>query len=432
MGIIVVNSSKENSCKPLSFSGLDYFLRFDNSAMENLYALLVFSPLLISLFWALTTAVSIASNRALFKLPLLLFLADASFALFASASVYFLDYAMFLRIYVPAVFSTLALFPLFHLYISCLTSEQPLKVSVWLKHLFLPGIHAVVALFFHYVLLEPGERSEWAIYLLTKSGTGEGLIGHTAMLDTYFRKYFLFTAILYFWLTDRKIRQHRKALENYFSNTENADVRWFSIYRIAFLFTLLSAFLYFTLSRSFATSNPQLTEASHLLLAIFFWIIGYYGQSQANIYPVLHATDKQNEKPESGVSQNLEALGVKLKEIMESRELFTRRDLTLPGLARVLGTNRTYLSRLFNERMQMSFNHYINQMRIEYYIKHATKSDPDNHSDLWLVCGFNSSSSFYRWFQLLKGMSPAAYLKETGKSIGESESQVTGNKNPLQ
>ena len=388
--------------------------------MENLKALLVFSPLLISLFWALTTAASIASSRTLFKLPLLLFLLDASMALFASASVYFLDYTMFMRVYVPAVFFTLALFPLFHLYISSLTSEKPLKGSLWFRHLLSPGIHALLALVLHYAIMEPGDRIEWSAYLLTKSGSGEGLIRSAALLDTYLRKYFLFTAILYFWLTDRKIRQHRKALEHYFSNTESADVRWFSIYRIAFLLTLLSAFLYFTLSRSFATNHPHLAEFSHLLLALFFWIIGYYGQSQTNIYPVLQMPYTNSEKPETVTSQNLEALGVKLKEIMESRELFTRRDLTLPGLARVLGTNRTYLSRLFNDQMQMSFNHYINHLRIEYYIKHATEGDHDNHSDLWLLSGFNSASSFYRWFQLLKGMSPAAYIKESDNQNSES------------
>lgn len=380
--------------------------------MNQLNALLIFSPFLIALFWALTTAASILVTKAWFKIPLLLFLVVATLAMTASASVYFLDYRYFIAIYVPAVFFTLSLFPLFHLYISSLTYEEPLTTGIWLQHLTVPVLGAIIAFLFHFVVMEPSQRMEWAVYLLSNRGSGEGVILSAAFLDSVFRKYFLISAIFYFWLTDRRIRQHRKALDHYFSNTEMAEVHWFKVYRIAFLFTLIAAFLYFTLSRSFASNHPLVAEMSHLLLAVFFWIIGYYGQSQAIIYPVSAKGESLPGKSETVSAQHLDALLTKLNEVMVKRELFTRRDLTLPGLARVLGTNRTYLSRLFNEHLQMSFNHYINQLRIEYYIKSVNEGDYNNPGDLWLLCGFNSASSFYRWFQLLKGISPAAYLKD--------------------
>ena len=79
-------------------------------------------------------------------------------------------------------------------------------------------------------------------------------------------------------------------------------------------------------------------------------------------------------------------------------------------VAEILGTNRTYLSRIINEQSKLSFTHYVNRFRIEEAIR--LLSDPNNETPLKAIStelGFNSISTFYNLFQSSVGMTPSQY-----------------------
>ncbi len=99
-----------------------------------------------------------------------------------------------------------------------------------------------------------------------------------------------------------------------------------------------------------------------------------------------------------------------LEKAMREDKIYQDKMLNKDRVAELLGTNRTYLSRIINEQAQTSFTHYINRFRIEEAVRQL--SDPANDIPLKALAGdlgFNSLSTFYNLFQASVGMTPAQY-----------------------
>ena len=110
------------------------------------------------------------------------------------------------------------------------------------------------------------------------------------------------------------------------------------------------------------------------------------------------------------------ALFRQLEHLMRNEKIYRDNDLTKDKVSELLGTNRTYLSRIINEQTQMSFTYYVNRFRIEEAIRQL--SDPANDVPLKALAselGFNSISTFYNLFQSSVGMTPAQYRSKVKK-----------------
>lgn len=99
-----------------------------------------------------------------------------------------------------------------------------------------------------------------------------------------------------------------------------------------------------------------------------------------------------------------------LERIMREEKIYKDNSISKDKVAELLGTNRTYLSRIINEQAQLSFTHYVNRFRIEEAIR--LLSDPANNTPLKAISadlGFNSISTFYNLFQSAVAMTPSQY-----------------------
>ena len=95
---------------------------------------------------------------------------------------------------------------------------------------------------------------------------------------------------------------------------------------------------------------------------------------------------------------------------MRENKIYRDNTINKDKVSELLGTNRTYLSRIINEKTQMSFTHYINRFRIDEAVR--LLSDPTYDTPLKALAidlGFNSLSTFYNLFQASVGMTPAQY-----------------------
>ncbi|WMO13053.1 helix-turn-helix domain-containing protein [Pseudoalteromonas piscicida] len=95
----------------------------------------------------------------------------------------------------------------------------------------------------------------------------------------------------------------------------------------------------------------------------------------------------------------------KLESLMSESKLFTEPDLTLPRLAKRLGTSHNKLSQIVNRHYHCNFKQYLNGLRVEY-AKHLLSSTNMPLEHLALECGFNSASTFFAAFKKLTGYSP--------------------------
>ena len=86
-------------------------------------------------------------------------------------------------------------------------------------------------------------------------------------------------------------------------------------------------------------------------------------------------------------------------------------NISLDLLSEKLGLNKFYISHLFGEKMGMSFNDYINYLRVRAacrYLHHTARGI----SDISDRVGFNSARTFNRAFIKFFGITPSEYRTE--------------------
>lgn len=109
-----------------------------------------------------------------------------------------------------------------------------------------------------------------------------------------------------------------------------------------------------------------------------------------------------------------------LIDIMRTEKPFLQPDLNANKLAKLIGVSEVELSQILNEHLNTKFYEYINKCRVEEFIRLLQTPDAKKFTIKGLSekCGFTSKSTFYRAFNIEKGMTPAQFakdLKEKGK-----------------
>ncbi len=90
-------------------------------------------------------------------------------------------------------------------------------------------------------------------------------------------------------------------------------------------------------------------------------------------------------------------------------------DLSLPRLARLLGTNTGRVSRAINAGLGMNFSTFVNGLRAEGVAKGIEQGCGADLLDLAFDMGFASKASFNRAFLARSGMSPSAYRRQAAE-----------------
>lgn len=106
-----------------------------------------------------------------------------------------------------------------------------------------------------------------------------------------------------------------------------------------------------------------------------------------------------------------ERIGAALEGCMTRDKAYLDPRLDLMALSRMIGTNRTYLSRYINGTIRLSFSEYLNGFRVDE--ARRILREPDSRSlpmeEVARRCGFGSVSSMNRAFRRAEGISPAKY-----------------------
>ena len=116
--------------------------------------------------------------------------------------------------------------------------------------------------------------------------------------------------------------------------------------------------------------------------------------------------------------ETIEAYMNKLNQLMIDEKPYLNPNLKLNQLAEQMGISNNHLSQLLNDRIQMSFNDYLNSKRIES-VKQLMMKNESSHLNLYgiaLDCGFNSKNTFNRAFKKATGITPSHYRKTESAS----------------
>ncbi|CAM1341199.1 helix-turn-helix domain-containing protein [Tenacibaculum amylolyticum] len=114
--------------------------------------------------------------------------------------------------------------------------------------------------------------------------------------------------------------------------------------------------------------------------------------------------------PQKIIDDVLEAL-----DSFEKKHQYINKDITLSSLAKKVGSNTNYLSKIINHFKEKSFSNYLNDLRIEYAIEKLKQDTIFRKYTIKAIAeevGFKNSESFSKAFYKLKGIKPSYFLKE--------------------
>lgn len=114
------------------------------------------------------------------------------------------------------------------------------------------------------------------------------------------------------------------------------------------------------------------------------------------------------------LSDNIKAdeLYGRLLRYFDKEKPYLKADLKIKQIALYLYSNKTYLSRIINDKNNQNFNQFVNYYRIEEVKKIFSDNNRLNIQELCLLSGFGSMATFSIAFRFHLGYTPADWCKE--------------------
>ena len=208
--------------------------------------------------------------------------------------------------------------------------------------------------------------------------------------------------------------RYRQYIKLNYSYKENIDVAWVVVSSVAFF---LSLFVY---NLAFAHTT-WLSEALYNIFSMALWTFLFLFSRRHRVVRILKPVENEDEqateeieepKSDDDVVSHNYILAVRLEQKMSQDKLYLNPKLTTTDVATAIGTNKTYLSDYLNNTLNTSFFDYINTFRINEACRIIDAMPEEGRKSMSVVAqksGFNSLSSFNRYFVKLKGISPKSY-----------------------
>lgn len=319
------------------------------------------------------------------------------------------------------VFTSLASYPLYYWYIRTLTTD--VKIDWRCSWVLIPAFLMAVYSATMYILMSPREI-ETFIHGIMYDEPGYpppySLLVRLQMFRlSLFQIIFVLQAILSVYFGLKLIREFHTKIRRYYSDIEGRELNSIKWMMILMVFASFISSFSSIIEKDYFIVHPFLLAIPSITHSIFLFGVGYVGYKQKfSIQDFMHdieANDqkitRQSTKLATDLSnKEISRLNKRLQTLLDNKQIYNNPDLHLSEVALMLGTNRSYLSRLINDEMGTSFCELIN----DYRVKHA-KSLLDNLDEkisldeIASMSGFNSTSSFYRTFKEKTGLSPGKY-----------------------
>ena len=382
--------------------------------------------MLVCAFWSVITVLDWYERRTSDKAQLLLFSVAATL-LYLGHYVFFCHADSMIPVTDTLYcFTNLAVYPLYYLYISEVTDAVrfPFRKLLILLPAMLTGLAAGIL----YALMDQVQTEEFISVYLYRS-MHVSLSGYQLALGFVHDIGKIIFAlqippILIMGL--RRIRHFNSDIDAHFADTENKKMHTIRTILVIFVVISFFSFLANIIGRQYFIQSVWLMSMPSVLFSVLLFAIEYAGhrqnftifdlrREQNNTHNLVVAQERDDSEPtEPKETDKIDVLCQKIKEVMESEQMFRKSDLKLSDIAMRMNTNRDYVYQAINGRMGISFAEYINRQRVEYAAKLLTQQPDMPLVDVALHAGYTSTASFYRNFKFYKECTPA-HWRQRGK-----------------
>ncbi len=200
----------------------------------------------------------------------------------------------------------------------------------------------------------------------------------------------------------------------------------FICYNFFLCFLISSSLLFKPFDYQFILYLGLASSSIIVLLIVYFRFVNPYRdslglsvQTASKLSGVLRKTNEEKYQKNSANIEGLRPLVAQIDELMNKEQPFLNPEFAHSDLARSLSISNHDLSIILNNLMDSNFYQYINSKRVSYFIAHAHRivQEDQNILNLAYESGFQSKSTFNKYFKMETGQSPTEFLKEKVSKI---------------
>lgn len=205
----------------------------------------------------------------------------------------------------------------------------------------------------------------------------------------------------------KEFRKCKEDMENYYD--QELDLNW------------IGSLIWISLIMSVATIVSFYVPATHIIYYSLIPIIyAYIVMKVNNFMPrkidiVRHRNTTLEKKEDIEKNEKakdlVEKIGPKVEKWVAAKE-FCQPELTIKDVAMGMGTNQNYLSQYLNNHKGMTFQVWLNTLRIEESKIIMTSGEKMSIEEVGIRVGIPQSYNFSRWFKLLTGTTPFQYRRQ--------------------
>lgn len=366
--------------------------------------ILLLNPVYVTLFWAVVlNFYSHDKHTPKVFLGKFMFVA---FMIYVGHLFYFSGHITLYR-YLDSIYTwaSLLAFPLYHIYVRLLTVEKKFSFPDHGKFLILPTgvflLHLTGV-----VLLNRPQYNEYLLQVIPGKQAATGMQLYLLGIYQLYRIVFIGQVLYYLYRNFRLIRFHNENLQDYYSNTEDRKLHWVQFFNVLLAFTSLFSIVAAFLGRETFTSGALSLALPSIVFSLMLFFIGLAGNTQKALYIAENPLEEQETAP---AEKNTAPLKRKLVKLFEKEKIFKNPDLKIWDVCHMLGTNRTYVSRLINEEYKRNFCNHVNHYRVQYAMELANENPALSNEQIADLAGFGSQNSMHRAFVTAVGVTLKQY-----------------------
>lgn len=237
---------------------------------------------------------------------------------------------------------------------------------------------------------------------------------YSIRLTNYLWHYLKFLPVIYAFAAALEIYRYKQQLKQFYSSLSLQGPYWLLLLTLGFALNwfwslivhLLGQTVSFSIADSFGIFDNYITFV--LVNALFVYSLLYAHQ-------LLETKEKLKEKEVTAPVEISPDAIARIRNTMEKQQLYLKQNLNIEDFARQVGIHFREVSSIINKEFNTNFFEFVN----EYRVNRAKQMllDPQYAQmtilDILLESGFNSKSSFHRFFKRYTGMSAAEFRKQT-------------------
>lgn len=210
-----------------------------------------------------------------------------------------------------------------------------------------------------------------------------------------------------FYTCLKEYRKCQKELDNYYD--QGPDIKWMRTLLILSFILSVGAILTFYIR--------EIGFIYYIALPVIYSYMSFkvinFAPKKIDSIRRRNMTLDQEEKEEEKKTKSKD-LAEKLSPIVEkwvNEKKFCKEGLTIKDVALEMGTNHNYLSQYINNNLNMTFQIWLNTLRIEESKILLTSKERLSIEEVGVRVGIPQNYNFSRWFKVVTDMTPFQYKR---------------------